>query len=117
MNLGDIIKLHRQRKNISQAKLGEYLNVSQQAVAKWEKSIAEPDITALKKMAKLFDITIDELLDYVITPEERAAGASETIKMSITPIEDEMLYLFREIGKKHGENAQRALITVAEKML
>ena len=52
-----------------------------------------------------------------ITPEERTAGASETKKISITPIEDEMLYLFREIGYKHGEDAQRALITVAEKML
>lgn len=52
-----------------------------------------------------------------ITAEERAAGAVETKKISITPLEDEMLYLFREIGKKHGEAAQRALITVAEKML
>ena len=56
-------------------------------------------------------------IDSKITPEERVAGASETKKISITPIEDEMLYLFREIGYKHGVDAQRALITVAEKML
>lgn len=52
-----------------------------------------------------------------ITPEERAAGASATRRVDITPIEDEMFYVFREIGKRHGEAAQRALITVAEKML
>lgn len=55
--------------------------------------------------------------EHFITIEERAAGAIGTKKISITPIEDEMLYLFREIGKKHGEQAQKALITVAEKML
>lgn len=104
--------------NISQANLGELLNVSQQAVAKWEKSIAEPDTNTLKKLADLFGVTVDYLIGHAeITPEERAAGASETKKISITPIEDEMLYLFREIGKKHGEQSQQALITVAEKML
>ena len=118
MTLSETIKTERLKKGLSQAKLGEILNVSQQAVAKWEKAIAEPDSTALKTMANLFEISLDYLLGHnEITPEERAAGASETKKISITPIEDEMLYLFREIGHKHGADAQRALITVAEKML
>ncbi len=60
---------------------------------------------------------IENALGLGITPEERAAGASETIKKSITPIEEEMLYLFRELGYKRGEDAQRAIITVIEKML
>lgn len=118
MTIGENIKRNRLRQGLSQAKLGDLLNVSQQAVAKWEKSIAEPDTNALKKLASIFHTSIDELLNYDgITAEERASGASETKKISITPIEDEMLYLFREIGFKHGEDAQRALITVAEKML
>lgn len=54
---------------------------------------------------------------YGITPEERAAGASATRKESITPIEDEMLYTFRQIGKRFGEQAQRDYITVGENML
>ena len=61
-------------------------------------------------------MAIEEALG-LITPEERAAGVSLTKKESITPLEDDMLYVFREIGKKHGEEAQKALITVAEKML
>lgn len=52
-----------------------------------------------------------------ITTEERAAGATATKKESITPIEDELLYLFREVGAKRGEAAQRALIELMEKML
>lgn len=118
MTLGENIKRNRTQQGLSQAKLGELLSVTQQAVAKWEKSIAEPDSTALKKMADLFSVSVDYLIGHdEITPEERASGASETKKISITPIEDEMLYVFRQIGKKHGAEAQQALITVAEKML
>ncbi len=118
MTIGEKIKINRQRKGLSQAKLGEMLSLSQQAVAKWEKSFAEPDTNTLKKLADLFDVSVDYLVGHdEITPEEKAAGAAETKKISITPLEDEMLYLFREVGRKHGEQAQQALITVAEKML
>lgn len=51
------------------------------------------------------------------TPDEQAAGASATRRVSITPIEDEMLYAFRRVGKKHGENTQRGVIDMLEKML
>lgn len=52
-----------------------------------------------------------------ITPEERAVGVTATKKENITPIEDELLYVFREVGAKRGEAAQRALIEMMEKML
>lgn len=78
MTLGERIKANRQRQGISQAKLGELLLVSQQAVAKWEKSIAEPDSTALKTMASLFHTTTDELLGFTeITPELKDAGVGD----------------------------------------
>lgn len=118
MNLSEKIKLERTRQGYSQLKLGEILNVTQQAVAKWEKGVAEPDSENLVAMSKLFNVSTDYLLgrnDF--TPEERAAGARETIKKSITPIEDDMLYVFRQIGKHFGEQAQRDYITVGENML
>lgn len=118
MTLGKRIKLERMNNNLSQAALGDILQLTQQAVGRWEKDLSEPDTETLKKLARLFHTTIDDLLGYEeLTAEERAAGATETIKKSITPIEDEMLYLFREIGRKHGEQTQRTLIAVAEKML
>ena len=52
-----------------------------------------------------------------LTPEEQATGASTTKKICISPIEDEMLYVFREVGKTRGEPAQRAIIEMVEKML
>ena len=52
-----------------------------------------------------------------ITPEEYASGMRETKKMSITPIEEDMLDVFRKIGEKDGEEMQRLLISMAEGML
>ena len=118
MKLGDRIKAERLKNHISQSALGEYLQLTQQAVGRWEKNLSEPDTVTLNKLADLFGVSVDYLVGHnEITPKERAAGASATKKISITPIEDEMLYLFREIGKKHGEQAQQALPTVAKKML
>ncbi len=51
------------------------------------------------------------------TAEEYANGVREFKKEIITTQEDELLYLFRELGKKHGEEAQRVIFTVIENML
>ncbi len=117
MTLGERIKIERTKKGISQASLGEILKITQQAVGRWEKNLSEPDSRALIKMASLFEISIDDLLGYEnITPEEHAAGASATRKEDITPLEDELLYQFRLLGKNHGEETQHAVVTMITKM-
>lgn len=60
--LGDKIKTERMKIGISQAKLGEMLSVTQQAVGKWEKNIAEPDSNVLNELATLFNVSTDYLL-------------------------------------------------------
>lgn len=112
----ELRKLH----NLNQAQLAQICNTSISNVSGWELEKWQPSNDDLITLANYFNVSIDYLLnrtDSDITFEERAAGATSTKKINITPIEDEMLYFFREIGKKHGEAAQRALITVAEKML
>ena len=62
INLGEKLKSLRKEKNISQEKLAQYLNVSFQAVSKWENSNTYPDISLLPEIARFFGITVDELL-------------------------------------------------------
>lgn len=59
MSLGKKIKEERIKNNLSQRQLGALLNVTQQAIGKWEKDLSEPDITALKLMADCFKISLD----------------------------------------------------------
>jgi len=56
------IKQLRNEKKLSQAALGEHLNLTQQAIAKWEKGISEPDSENINKLAYLFGVTTDYLL-------------------------------------------------------
>ena len=62
INLGDKLKSLRKKKNISQEKLAQYLNVSFQAVSKWENGSTYPDIELLPEISRFFGITVDELL-------------------------------------------------------
>ncbi len=67
---GKRIAAFRKEKGLTQAELGEKLNVSSQAVSKWENDLSEPDLETVKRMAALFGISTDELLS-----EEVAATA------------------------------------------
>lgn len=49
---------------MTQESFAKKLNVSRQAVSKWENGQSYPDISMLPKIAALFNITIDELLNY-----------------------------------------------------
>lgn len=60
MNYGQKIAQLRKDANLTQAQLGKQLNVSAQAVSKWEHSQAEPDLTTICKLCALFDISTDD---------------------------------------------------------
>lgn len=63
MNYGQKIAQLRKDANLTQAQLGKQLNVSAQAVSKWEHSQAEPDLTTICKLCALFDISTDDFLE------------------------------------------------------
>lgn len=59
----DILKTLRTNRHYSQAKLAEILDVSQQAVGLWERDKNMPDTNMLVKIAKLFLVSTDYLLE------------------------------------------------------
>ncbi|UVI28758.1 helix-turn-helix domain-containing protein [Paenibacillus spongiae] len=61
--IGAFISEQRKIKDYTQAELAALLNVSHQAVSKWERGESLPDIGMLPGLAKLLDITVDELLN------------------------------------------------------
>ncbi len=67
LKIGKTIKLKRTERELTQEKLADMLGVTKAAVSKWETAESYPDITILPEIARLFHITIDELLCY--TPE------------------------------------------------
>ena len=62
MSYGQKLSQLRKRAGLTQAELGEKLNISPQAVSKWENDLSEPDIASLKKLSEIFGISLDLLL-------------------------------------------------------
>ncbi len=56
------LKELRNGKNITQEQLARHLQISPQAVSKWERNEGYPDIMLLPRIALYFDVTIDDLL-------------------------------------------------------
>lgn len=59
MNYGDKITSLRKSKNMTQAELGNALNISYQAVSKWERNISQPDFETMTKIAKIFKVDLN----------------------------------------------------------
>lgn len=59
---GNFIYEHRKRAVLSQTELAEKLGVTNKAVSKWENGAAKPTTTVLRKLAVLFEIPLDRLL-------------------------------------------------------
>lgn len=66
-SIGKNIAKFRKEKNLTQEDLARYLDISFQAVSKWETGQALPDILTLKKLAAFFDISMDSLAGYQFT--------------------------------------------------
>ena len=61
--VGNLIKKLRLDNNLTQKELADKLNVTFQAVSKWENGKSVPDIAQLHEISKLFNIDISEILD------------------------------------------------------
>lgn len=75
--LGERIARLRRAKDLRQEALAEALNVSPQAVSKWENDGSCPDISLLPKLAAMLDVTVDALLSGEQEPQTRLVPAAE----------------------------------------
>ncbi len=62
IKIGEKIKELRKAQDVTQEKLADYLNISYQAVSKWENGLALPDITLIPALSNFFGVTSDYLL-------------------------------------------------------
>lgn len=62
LNISKNIVLLRRRQGLTQIELAEKLCYSDKAISKWERGESTPDITVLKAIADIFDVTVDYLI-------------------------------------------------------
>ena len=61
--LGEKIKSYRESKNMTQNEIADILGVKSATVSKYESGTLEPNIESLKKLAEIFEVSVDELLN------------------------------------------------------
>lgn len=64
IRLSTKLKQERVKRSITQETLANYLNISKTTISKWENDLLYPDITMLPMLARFFNISVDELLNY-----------------------------------------------------
>ena len=70
MKLGNNLFQARKKVGLSQEMVAEKLGVSRQTISKWETDETLPDIYQSKKLAKLYDLTLDELIEFDVDLKE-----------------------------------------------
>lgn len=91
MTLGNKIMQERKNKNYSQEELAIQIGVSRQTIYNWENNQAMPDLVNLKKLAQVFDMTIEQLMDENYT----------TKKNNYTDNIDQAIEAGAQAAKKH----------------
>jgi len=63
MEIGNKILNLRKKNNITQEQLAEKMNVARQTISKWELGETSPDLKQAKQLSKIFNVSLDELVD------------------------------------------------------
>lgn len=101
--LGRRIQEGRRAAGLSQEALGERLNVSRQAVSKWDADAAVPDLENLIAMSRVFGVSIGELLG--VEPPEK--GPPEEPPEADGGLTEKELAAVEAIAAKYAAEAQR----------
>ena len=96
MNLGNKIKEFRNKQELTQNELADKLFVSFQAVSQWENGTTNPDINTLIKLAKTFNISLDELFDIKINKKHE----KEEVEINIKDAKADELYILLAKGNQ-----------------
>lgn len=113
MNNGEKIASLRKAKGMTQAELGTELNVTFQAVSKWERGESYPDFDTMSRLAKLFGVP----LSYFENDEDGETAATVTAAQESVSAPKAMLGVCKDCGRTvyEGEEATTEPALVCKK--
>ena len=111
--LGRRIARLRLAKTATQERLAKELNVSPQAVSKWENDINYPDISLLPDLARFLGVSVDELLSGASASTQESASAQESaaVRESAAEVVSVVADEPAEIVEEPAEDADQGIAT------
>lgn len=85
IKIGELIRSLRTKNKLTQKQLAEQINVSDKAVSKWETGKGCPDISLLTKLAAIFQIDLQTILNGEIDQKESETGNMKKLKFYVCP--------------------------------
>lgn len=122
MGFAENLKKIRKERGLSQEELAELLNVSRQAVSKWEQGSGYPEVEKLLLFSNKLNVSLDQLMSEEAAQEGSACGRQEPEaygKITITSPHENILttcYKVQSTGKMRGgkDAPQYALFAVSD---
>ncbi len=93
MSLGERITALRKKKNISQGQLAKALDVSRQAISKWENGLSSPDTVKLIQLAELLETEVE----YLATGRQPAPPSPAVV--TVKQVEERVVEVERVVEK------------------
>ena len=86
--LGMMISSLRKEKGMTQLQLAEKMGVTDKAVSKWERDLSMPDLNSIPKLAEIFEISVDDLMQMKTDTKENRSqnkvdGIMDTVRKGI----------------------------------
>ena len=99
MQTGEVIRKYRKKRNMTQEEMAVRLGVTAPAVNKWENGNSMPDITLLAPIARLLQVSLEELLSFPedLTEKEIQELVRELIKENMR--QDSSLDFLKDSGR------------------
>jgi len=100
LGIGKNIVAMRKKRGLTQEQLAALIGVTAPAVSKWESGSGYPDITLVPAIARLFDVSIDELFDFMprLTPEQRNEVVRAcAIRFRDSPFDEALAYTLARV--------------------
>ena len=85
---GSMIATLRKQNGMTQLDLAEKMGVTDKAVSKWERDLSFPDVNSIPKLAEIFDISVDELMQVKADTKENGTNnkISEIVALALKGI-------------------------------
>lgn len=71
---GAMIAQLRKDNNMTQAELAEKMGVTDKAVSKWERDLSFPDVSSIPKLAEIFGVSVDTLMQVKSSTNVKTSG-------------------------------------------
>lgn len=114
MSVGERIVTLRKERNISQGQLAAFMDVSRQAVSKWENDLSSPDTLNLIRLADVLDSDVEYLATGRKSYGRRPPVVVESVK-TVEKVVEKPVYIEKVVEKPVVQYVQKPVVQYIEK--